>query len=135
MLCLNDKVLALRNATGAVIHVAQGSTFTLLDCGAGKITHSGSAGGQGVLADGTFYMYGVTIRNCEGVKSGGENAGGVEVTSTGSFHMLGGMITKNSNKYQRGDTQFVGGVYVANGGSLTLSRGAEIGHHERRRKR
>ena len=49
--------------------------------------------------------------------------------------MLGGMITKNSNKYQRGDTQFVGGVYVANGGSLTLSRGAEIGHHERRRKR
>ena len=125
VLCLNGKTIRA-NGAGAAITVAQGCTFTLLDCqGTGIIRH-GEWKGQGVRVNGNFNMYGGTIRNCEGVKSGGENAGGVEVTSTGSFHMLGGMITKNSNEYQRGDTQFVGGVYVANGGSLTLSRGAEI---------
>ena len=126
VLCLNGKVLALRNAIGAVIRVEMDSTFTLLDCqGTGVVRHGGW-NGQGVRVNGNFNMYGGKITSCSGVKRDGENAGGVEVASTGSFHMLGGMITKNSNGYQHGDTQFVGGVYVATGGSLTLSRGAEI---------
>ena len=125
VLCLNGKTIRA-NGAGAAITVAQGCTFTLLDCqGTGIIRHGGW-NGQGVRVNGNFNMYGGKITSCSGVKRGGENAGGVEVTGTGSFHMLGGMITKNSNEYQRGDTQFVGGVYVANGGSLTLSRGAEI---------
>ena len=124
VLCLNGKRLSLTNATGAVIHVERSRTFTLLDCGAGKITHSGSAGGQGVLVDGTFTMYGGTITNCKAVKANRENAGGIEVTSSGRFEMLGGKITRNNNVYVSGDSQFVGGVYVA--GRIMLSRGAEI---------
>ena len=125
VLCLNGKTIRA-NGAGAAITVAQGCTFTLLDCqGTGVVRHGGW-NGQGVRVNGNFNMYGGKITSCSGVKRDGENAGGVEVASTGSFHMLGGMITKNSNGYQHGDTQFVGGVYVANGGSLTLSRGAEI---------
>ena len=124
VLCLNGKRLSLTNVTGAVIHVERSRTFTLLDCGAGKITHSGSAGGQGVLVDGTFTMYGGTITNCKAVKANRENAGGIEVTSSGRFEMLGGKITRNNNVYVSGDSQFVGGVYVA--GRIMLSRGAEI---------
>ena len=126
VLCLNGKVLALRNAIGAVIHVAQGSTFTLLDCGAGKITHSGSAGGQGVLADGTFHMYGGTITQNWGDDSRNDYAGGVYVSGTGSFHMLGGKITRNNFTDSRPNDPHISGVLVATGGMITLSRDADI---------
>ena len=126
VLCLNGKVLALRNAVGAVIHVAQNSTFTLLDCGAGKITHSGSAGGQGVLADGTFYMYGGTITQNWGDDSRNDYAGGVYVSGTGSFHMLGGKITRNNFTDSRPNDPHISGVLVATGGTITLSRDADI---------
>ena len=126
VLCLNNKVLALRNAIGAVIHVAQNSTFTLLDCGAGKITHSGSAGGQGVLADGTFYMYGGTITQNWGDDSRNDYAGGVYVSGTGSFHMLGGKITRNNFTDSRPNDPHISGVLVATGGTITLSRDADI---------
>ena len=123
VLCLNGKTIRA-NSTDEVICVEQGRTFTLLDCqGTGKITH-GSKNGQGVTVAGTFYMYGGTIRGCDGVKANRENAGGVEVTSSGRFEMLGGKITRNNNVYVSGDSQFVGGVYVA--GRIMLSRGAEI---------
>ena len=126
VLCLNGKVLALRNAVGAVIHVAQNSTFTLLDCGTGKITHSGSAGGQGVLADGTFYMYGGTITQNWGDDSRNDYAGGVYVSGTGSFHMLGGKITRNNFTDSRPNDPHISGVLVATGGTITLSRDADI---------
>ena len=94
VLCLNGKRLSLTNAVGAVIRVEMNSTFTLLDCSAGKITHRGNAGGQGVLADGTFYMYGGTITQNWGDDSRNDYAGGVYVSGTGSFYMLGGTITR-----------------------------------------
>lgn len=123
VLCLNGKTIRA-NSTDEVICVEQGRTFTLLDCqGTGKITH-GSKNGQGVTVAGTFYMYGGTICGCDGVKANRENAGGVEVTSSGRFEMLGGKITRNNNVYVSGDSQFVSGVYVA--GRIMLSRGAEI---------
>lgn len=79
VLCLNGKVLALRNAIGAVIRVEMDSTFTLLDCGAGKITHRGSSSGHGMRVDGTFYMYGGTITQNWGDDSRNDYAGGVYV--------------------------------------------------------
>lgn len=129
VLCLNGKVLALRNAIGAVIHVAQNSTFTLLDCGAGKITHRGSSSGQGVLADGTFYMYGGTITQNWGDDSRNDYAGGVYVSGTGRFYMYGGSI--NSNKFSAGaaNAPHSKGVYVATGGTIELSRGADISNN------
>ena len=126
MLCLNDKVLALRNAIGAVIHVAQNSTFTLLDCGAGKITHRGNAGGHGMLVDGTFHMYGGSIYDNYGDSSRNEYAGGMYVSGTGRFYMYGGSI--NSNKFSAGaaNAPHSKGVLVATGGTIELSRDADI---------
>ncbi len=126
VLCLNGKVLALRNAIGAVIHVAQNSTFTLLDCGAGKITHRGSSSGHGMLVDGTFHMYGGSIYDNYGDSSRNEYAGGMYVSGTGRFYMYGGSI--NSNKFSAGaaNAPHSKGVYVATGGTIELSRGADI---------
>ena len=129
VLCLNGKVLALRNAVGAVIHVAQNSTFTLLDCGAGKITHRGNAGGHGMLVDGTFHMYGGSIYDNYGDSSRNEYAGGMYVSGTGRFYMYGGSI--NSNKFSAGaaNAPHSKGVYVATGGTIELSRGADISNN------
>lgn len=126
MLCLNGKVLALRNAVGAVIHVAQGSTFTLLDCGAGKITHRGSSSGHGMRVDGTFYMYGGSITNNYGYSIRNEYAGGMYVSGTGKFYMYGGSI--NNNKFSASDPNapHISGVLVATGGTIELSRDADI---------
>ena len=116
VLCLNGKRLSLTNATGAVIHVERDRTFTLLDCGAGKITHRGSAGGQGVLADGKFYMYGGTITQNWADESRNEYAGGVYVSGTGSFYMLGGTITRNNFTDSNPNNPSSAGVLVATGG-------------------
>ena len=126
VLCLNGKVLTLRNAIGAVIHVAQNSTFTLLDCGAGKITHRGNASGHGMLVDGTFHMYGGTITNNQGDSGRNEYAGGMYVSGTGRFYMYGGSI--NNNRFSAGaaNAPHSKGVYVATGGWIELSRGADI---------
>ena len=126
VLCLNGKRLSLTNATGAVIHVERDRTFTLLDCGAGKITHRGSAGGQGVLADGKFYMYGGTITQNWADESRNEYAGGVYVSGTGSFYMLGGTITRNNFTDSNPNNPSSAGVLVATGGRITLSRDADI---------
>ena len=126
VLCLNGKVLALRNAVGAVIHVAQGSTFTLLDCGAGKITHRGSSSGHGMRVDGTFYMYGGTITQNWGDDSRNDYAGGVYVWGTGRFYMYGGTITRNNFTDSRPNDPHSSGVLVATGGTITLSRDADI---------
>ena len=125
VLCLNGKTIRA-NGEGAAISVAQGRTFTLLDCQGTGILRHGDKKGQGVRVAGKFYMYGGKITNCNGVNASRENAGGVEVTSGGKFYMLGGKITKNSVVYASGAIQFAGGVYIANNGSLTLARGAEI---------
>ena len=126
VLCLNGKRLSLTNATGAVIHVERDRTFTLLDCGAGKITHRGSAGGQGVLADGKFYMYGGTITQNWADESRNEYAGGVYVSGTGSFYMLGRTITRNNFTDSNPNNPSSAGVLVATGGRITLSRDADI---------
>ena len=126
VLCLNGKRLSLTNATGAVIHVERSRTFTLLDCGAGKITHSGNAGGQGVLVDGTFTMYGGTITQNWGNSSRSEYAGGVYVSGSGSFRMLGGTITRNNFTNSNPNNPSSSGVLVATGGRITLSRDANI---------
>ena len=125
VLCLNGKTIRA-NGEGAAISVAQGRTFTLLDCQGTGILRHGDKKGQGVRVAGKLYMYGGKITNCNGVNASRENAGGVEVTSGGKFYMLGGKITKNSVVYASGAIQFAGGVYIANNGSLTLARGAEI---------
>ena len=122
VLCLNGKVLALRNDIGAVIRVEMNSTFTLLDCGAGKITK----GSQGMLVDGTFRMYGGTITRNWGNSSRNEYAGGMYVSGTGKFYMYGGSI--NNNNFTAGDPNapHISGVLVATGGTIKLSRGADI---------
>lgn len=122
VLCLNGKVLALRNDIGAVIRVEMNSTFTLLDCGAGKITK----GSQGMLVDGTFRMYGGTITRNWGNSSRNEYAGGMYVSGTGKFYMYGGSI--NNNKFSASDPNapHISGVLVATGGTIKLSRDADI---------
>ena len=126
VLCLNGKVLALRNAIGAVIRVEMDSTFTLLDCGAGKITHRGSSSGHGMRVDGTFYMYGGTITQNWGDDSRNDYAGGVYVWDTGRFYMYGGTITRNNFTDSRPNDPHSSGVLVATGGTITLSRDADI---------
>mgnify|MGYP004571662249 CR=1 FL=1 len=126
VLCLNGKVLALRNAVGAVIHVAQNSTFTLLDCGAGKITHRGSSSGHGMLVDGTFNMYGGSITDNYGDSSRNEYAGGMYVSGTGKFYMYGGSIKNNRFSASDPNAPHISGVLVANGGTIELSRDADI---------
>ena len=126
VLCLNGKVLALRNAIGAVIHVAKNSTFTLLDCGAGKITHRGSAGGHGMLVDGRFNMYGGSITDNYGYSSRNEYAGGMYVSDTGRFYMYGGSIKNNRFSASDPNAPHISGVLVATGGKIKLSRDADI---------
>ena len=126
VLCLNGKVLALRNAIGAVIRVEMNSTFTLLDCGAGKITHRGSSSGHGMRVDGTFYMYGGTITQNWGDDSRNDYAGGVYVWDTGRFYMYGGTITRNNFTDSRPNDPHSSGVLVATGGTIELSRDADI---------
>ena len=126
VLCLNGKVLALRNDIGAVIRVEMDSTFTLLDCGAGKITHRGSSSGHGMRVDGTFYMYGGTITQNWGDDSRNDYAGGVYVWGTGRFYMYGGTITRNNFTDSRPNDPHSSGVLVATGGTITLSRDADI---------
>ena len=126
MLCLNGKVLALRNAIGAVIHVARNSTFTLLDCGAGKITHRGSSSGHGMLVDGRFNMYGGSITDNYGYSSRNEYAGGMYVSDTGRFYMYGGSIKNNRFSASDPNAPHISGVLVATGGTIKLSRDADI---------
>ena len=126
VLCLNGKRLSLTNANGAVIRVEMNSTFTLLDCGAGKITHRGSSSGHGMRVDGTFYMYGGTITQNWGDGSRNDYAGGVYVSGTGSFHMLGGKITRNNFTDSKPNDPHAAGVLVATGGTIELSRDADI---------
>ena len=126
VLCLNGKRLSLTNANGAVIRVEMNSTFTLLDCGAGKITHRGSSSGHGMRVDGTFYMYGGTITQNWGDDSRNDYAGGVYVWGTGRFYMYGGSIKKNDFTAGAPNAPHSKGVLVATGGTIELSRDADI---------
>ena len=126
VLCLNGKRLSLTNATGEVIRVELNSTFTLLDCGAGKITHRGSSSGQGMRVDGTFRMYGGTITQNWGDDSRNDYAGGVYVSGTGHFYMYGGSIKKNDFTAGAPNAPHSKGVLVGTGGTIELSRDADI---------
>ena len=101
MLCLNGKSITAPNNVSAIT-VGTDSTFTLMDCGTGKI----SGGSSGIaVTDGTFNLH-------SGVISG--NTIGVLLNS-GTCTLNGGSITKNTTT----------GVDYQNG-TLTLSGGAKV---------
>ena len=138
ILCLNGhNIICTKTSTAIGVY----STFTLTDCKAnvGKVTHSNSAGGSGVLNYGTFNMYGGSISN---------NTGN-GVASDGTFNMYGGIISNNSsgvsnlNSFTLYDgiisnnfsSSYGGGVYnnyktakfTMNGGSISDNRTQKIG--------
>lgn len=99
-LCLNGKNITVFNSASAIT-VGTGSTFTLMDCGKGKI----SGGSSGVaVTGGTFNLH-------SGVISG--NTTGVLLDS-GKCTLKGGSITKNTTGVDYLD------------GTLTLSGGAKV---------
>lgn len=100
MLCLNGKSITAPNGASAIT-VGTDSTFTLMDCGKGKI----SGGSSGVaVTGGTFNLH-------SGEISG--NTTGVLLDS-GTCTMKGGSITKNTIGVDYRD------------GTLTLSGGAKV---------
>lgn len=99
-LCLNGKSITAQSDAPAIT-VGTGSTFTLMDCGKGKI----SGGSSGIaVTGGTFNLH-------SGVISG--NTTGVLLDS-GTCTMKGGSITKNTIGVDYRD------------GTLTLSGGAKV---------
>ena len=99
-LCLNGKNITVFNSASAIT-VGTGSTFTLMDCGKGKI----SGGSSGIeVTGGTFNLH-------SGVISG--NNIGVLLDS-GTCTLKGGSITKNTTGVDYRD------------GTLTLSGGAKV---------
>ena len=100
-LCLNGKSITVLNSASAIT-VGTGSTFTLMDCGKGKI----SGGSSGIAVEGgTFNLH-------SGVISG--NTIGVLLNS-GTCTLNGGSITQNTTT----------GVDYRDG-TLTLSGGAKV---------
>ena len=100
MLCLNGKSITAPNDASAIT-VGTGSTFTLMDCGKGKI----SGGSSGIaVTGGTFNLH-------SGVISG--NTTGVLLDS-GTCTLKGGSITQNTTGVDYLD------------GTLTLSGGAKV---------
>ena len=100
MLCLNGKSITAPNDASAIT-VGTDSTFTLMDCGKGRI----SGGSSGVaVTGGTFNLH-------SGVISG--NTTGVLLDS-GTCTLKGGSITKNTTGVDYLD------------GTLTLSGGAKV---------
>lgn len=99
-LCLNGKSITAPNDASAIT-VGTGSTFTLMDCGKGKI----SGGSSGIeVTGGTFNLHsGVISDNTTGVLLNG-----------GRCTLNGGSITKNT----------IGVDYL--NGKLTLSGGAKV---------
>ena len=99
-LCLNGKNITAP-AGASAITVGTGSTFTLMDCGKGKI----SGGSSGIaVTDGTFNLHsGVISGNTTGVLLNG-----------GRCTLNGGSITQNT----------IGVDYL--NGKLTLSGGAKV---------
>ena len=99
-LCLNGKNITVFNSASAIT-VGTGSTFTLMDCGKGKI----SGGSSGIaVTGGTFNLHsGVISDNTTGVLLNG-----------GRCTLNGGSITKNT----------IGVDYL--NGKLTLSGGAKV---------
>lgn len=100
MLCLNGKSITAQSGASAIT-VGTDSTFTLMDCGKGKI--SGSSSGVAVTG-GTFNLH-------SGEISG--NTTGVLLDS-GTCTLKGGSITKNTIGVDYRD------------GTLTLSGGAKV---------
>lgn len=99
-LCLNGKNITVFNSASAIT-VGTGSTFTLMDCGKGKI----SGGSYGIeVTGGTFNLH-------SGEISG--NTTGVLLNS-GRCTLNGGSITKNTTGVDYLD------------GTLTLSGGAKV---------
>ena len=100
-LCLNGKNITAP-AGASAITVGTGSTFTLMDCGKGKI----SGGSSGIaVTDGTFNLHsGVISDNTTGV-----------LLNSGTCTLNGGSITKNTTT----------GVDYRDG-TLTLSGGAKV---------
>lgn len=99
-LCLNGKSITAPNDASAIT-VGNGSTFTLMDCGNGKI----SGGSSGIaVTGGTFNLH-------SGIISG--NTTGVLLDS-GTCMLKGGSITKNTTGVDYLD------------GKLTLSGGAKV---------
>ena len=100
MLCLNGKSITAPNDASAIT-VGTDSTFTLMDCGKGRI----SGGSSGIaVTGGTFNLH-------SGVISG--NTTGVLLDS-GTCTLKGGSITKNTTGVDYLD------------GKLTLSGGAKV---------
>lgn len=118
---------------GGGVYVRDGASFTL---DGGTIDRcQAEAYGGGVYAENGFAMTNGTISNC-----GAVNGGGVYVAG-GMFEMSGGVIggenagnrsTKNASSPASFEVYGGGGVYLAQGASMTMSGSAEISHNEAR---
>ena len=110
VLCLNGHSIT-KTGTGTVIRVSANRTFTLTDCGSGKIT--GGSSGVDFMGNGNFYMYGGSITGVATDFGGGVNM------SLGSFTMYGGSISGNTATKNGGGVYMTGGTFTMHGGSIT----------------
>ena len=119
-LCLNGKTVTFTGTTGRVIYVGLGNTLNLYECSqtSGIITGGeGETYGGGVLVDGTFHMFGGTIKACKA-----DLGGGVFIANRGAFIMDGGVISDNRGKAS-GDYHYGGGGVGMNNGTFTMNGG------------
>lgn len=134
--------------SGKMFSVSSGASLALCGKGSGEIVLDGQGitYSQGVfVGGGKFIMHGGAIVNNKAITPG--NGGGVYVDNGGKFTMSGGMIAENyaqkgsgifinsggealitggtirNNGTSGGTSEYGGGVYIANDGSLTMTSG------------
>jgi len=120
-LCLNGKTITQTVENKSIYIVQSGYTFTLLDCGAGKLTGVNSSSEKTInhknapvyINNGTFNMYGGSITNNKNMQGGGVHI------DAGTFNMYGGSISDNQALRNSPDSGSYyafsgrgGGVYV-----------------------
>ena len=118
-LCLNGHSITC-DASGDVIVINSGKTFTLTDCQktAGKITHGESKTGRGICNNsGTFQMYEGTISGNTGMYGGGI------YNNSGTFQMYEGTIAGNTGTYG-GGVNSTWGKFNMYGGTITGNIGS-----------
>ena len=125
VLCLNGNSITATGDFNAI--KVKGNTFTLCDCGGGKITHAEGKTGIGVyVINGTFIMHGGSITGNRNTKYNPYGKGGGVMVEGGAFEMHGGSITDNSVS---GDSESCGGgVFVNSNCRFTMDGGSITGN-------
>ena len=114
-LCLNGHTL---NLSGTTLFVDSGS-FTLCDCGSGKITGGATALPAVYINGGNFTMTGGSITG---------NSSGIWVQPSGGFTMTGGSIARNTFNVTDDLSYLPCGGVLVNGGNFTMTGGEITGN-------